>query len=104
MLFTKLGGSICMVSLMCVLNVQEARSSGGQEFRRPVVHEARSSGGQELTKRRPGGGQGLIRSSEGQGVARSGPGVQEAARGKPRAQELGRRLLGVSQEWAKSRA
>ena len=73
-----------MVSLVCVYKcefrrpgVQEARSSGGQELRRPGVQEARSSGGQESARRRSGGVRESIRRSGGQGVARSGPGVQE---------------------------
>ena len=79
MLFTKLGESICMVSLVYVskCELRKPGVSGGQELRRPGVQEARSSGGQESARRRSGGAQESIRISGGQGVARSGPGVQE---------------------------
>ena len=60
-----------MLSLVCVYKC---------EFRRPGAQEARgfrSSGGQESARRRSSGAQESIRSSGGQGVTRSGPGVQE---------------------------
>ena len=55
-----------------------------------------------MARRRPGGGQELIRSSGDLGAAGSVPGVQEAARGRPGAQDLGQEATrsppGVGQE------
>ena len=63
--------------------VLEARSLGGQGFRRLGV-----SRGQEWARRRSGGIQELIMISGGQGVARSRPGVQENLLGWKEKREL----------------
>ena len=70
MLFTKLGESICMVSLVYVSKC-EFRNSGGQKLRRPGVQEA---------KNRPGGVQVAPISRLGVQGARGWPGVDQESR------------------------